>query len=96
MAKEVTTEVLKTAGRLAVKTKECYVLVSLQEPNIALGPYDSLQGAQADAIRYLCQRTHLLALSVFKIVGTVTRPTPDLQWTEPADDADEAPVGHGG
>jgi hypothetical protein len=86
VAKEVTTTKLDTAGRLAVQTKDCYVLVSLQEPNMALGPYGSLREAQSDAIRYLVQRTHVLTLSVFKIVGTVTRPAPDLQWTEPAED----------
>lgn len=90
MSKEVTTKVLKTDGRLAVQTKECFVLVSLQEPNIALGPYASVKEAQAMAIRHLVARSHLLALSVFQIVGTVTRPTPDLQWTEPADDGEGA------
>lgn len=83
MTKEVTTEVLKTAGRLAVTNPETYVCVSLQEPNVAYGPYESLQEAQSAAIRLLVQRTQWLTLSVFKVVGTVTRPTPDLQWTEP-------------
>jgi hypothetical protein len=90
MSKEVTTEVLNTTGRLAVTDPETYVLVSLQEPNTALGPFKSLKEAQSNAIRYLVQRTHVLTLSVFKIVGTVTRPTPDLEWSVPeADQAQE-------
>jgi hypothetical protein len=90
MSKEVTTEVLNTTGRLAVTDPETYVLVSLQEPNIALGPFKSLKEAQSNAIRYLVQRTDVLTLVVFKIVGTVSRPTPDLLWSVPeADQAQE-------
>jgi hypothetical protein len=90
MAKEVTTTNLDTASRLAVTTKECFVVVSLQEPNICLGPFGSLEKAQGEGVKWLIARNWLTA-SVFQIVGTITKPIPDLRWTQPAD-GDEVPL----
>jgi hypothetical protein len=86
MTKEMTTQVLETAKRLAVNTRECYVVVSLQEPNICAGPFGDLESAQRKALELLMQRTQWNTVSVFQIVGTVTKPMPDLQWTTPPDD----------
>lgn len=73
---------LKSTSPLAVQTKECFIVVPLHDRFKWNGPFDTKAEAQREAAQWIMQ-TGWLSVGVFQIVGTVTKPVPNLEWHEP-------------
>lgn len=80
---------------LVPKDTETYVVIAMHSKGLMGasqwdGPFDTLEKAQTAAARWLVQ-TGALAMSVFKLVGTVAKPAPDLHWHEVPKSSDSEP-----
>ncbi len=82
------TRFLAGKNPLAVQSKNCFILVPLHDRFKWDGPYDTKDDAQRAAAQWLIQ-TGWLSVGVFQIVGTVTKPIPDLQWNEPESESEK-------
>lgn len=79
---ELMTKMFGNTSALAVRSEETYVIVPLHDRFKWNGPFDSKEEAQRAAVQWLIQ-TGWMSVGIFKIVGTVTRPIPELEWHEP-------------
>lgn len=75
---ELLTKVLKSVSPLAVQDPECFIVVPLHDHFKWLGPFKTKSEAQRAAAQWMVE-TRWTSVGVFKIVGTVTAPVPELE-----------------
>lgn len=72
---------------LAPQDNDCFIVVPMHARGLTGtaqwdGPFKTCAEARQAAAMYLV-RTGALSASVFQLIGTVTKPVPDLEWHEP-------------
>lgn len=58
---------------------DVYIVVPMHNRGEWVGPYSDLEAAQRQAAEYVATKSWL-SCSVFKLVGTVAKPAPELHW----------------